>query len=173
VHRTGYYVDGTFMSYQQAITEVEAMYPDEQMPESMLNIVSRDRLAWMTDKIAAEIPRYWESLLFGADTYIDKLGTNYGGMAHTARQRGTWETEDGELLVKQVHPNVEPNVSLAFSTLIGEDVWNGDAEVAFQLADDHASADVRLLFRAKDKDHGWYAQYRVGNDLVTLIRPAL
>jgi hypothetical protein len=161
-HLAGYFVDGVSRLVKVAMTEVDTF--DEAIDSEVrtISVVSRDFLAWMSDKYNSENAQYWENQLIGGDTFIDTTETRYGGLRHTAVQSGTWETNDSKL--ELATKNKE---GIAFSTF-SPYIWNGAFESKFKLAQASNGEKAGLVFRALDKDNLWVAVYEQASDKIYL-----
>lgn len=166
-HRSGYYIGTGYLDYPVGITEVDVLEYIEQFPEQLVRVSSRDHLGWMTDKFKGENAKYWNSFRAAGDNYLDKTGTNYGGLSHTAIQEGRWETEDGELVCKIEFENATPSGSGVVFASDPTNLWNGVVEVAFQMQDG-ADARAGIVFRAQDFYHRWMVYYHPTADEIRL-----
>lgn len=159
-HYAGYIVDGERVEYLVAISEVDSITYSETVPERRVSLVSRDRLAWLQDKYRAEVPTYWSTLQGGADDFSPRDDTGYGGLAHIARQKGSFRAPGNPPLEAFDYDN------LAFITY-KSDVMDGFLETRFVIGPTYAS--VRMPFRAIDTGNQYEVYYQNGGE-ITLRR---
>lgn len=159
VHKAGFGTD----LIQIAITEVDYLSYDGEPTNQIIQIVARDRMAWISDKTQSEEAKYWEGQLVGADRYQDLTKTHYGGMRHTATQLGSWDSVDSML---QLRSNNEQGVS--FNTFKSY-IWNGSYQADFRLATLNNDEYAGIVFRAIDKDNRMEARYDETTDTIKII----
>lgn len=140
-HYTGYIIDGERVEYLTAITEVDSISYSESVPERRVSLTSRDRLAWLQDKYRAEVPTYWSTLQGGVDDFSPRSDTGYGGLAHIARQKGSFRATSYPSLEAFDYDN------LAFLTH-KTNVLDGFVETRFVIFPTYGG--VRLAFRGID-----------------------
>lgn len=129
VIRGGYQLPQT-ATIQLCLVEVDTIGHDETLPENYLRVTARDVMARFTDRIKARYPRRWHHQMLGADKYEENIGSNYGGLGHTAVVTGNWEASAGELSTE-----VKSAEAIAFSSLSSETLWNATHQIAFEVQD--------------------------------------
>lgn len=161
VHKAGYHSGGTLHLYQQALTEVDDINFNESVPEKTVQLTSRDRMAWMSDKINSEYPRYWDPVKVEVDDFADGLTkTNYGGLSHMTPQDGKLTTENGVLFAGV-------NGGAGFSSY-GLDLWNGIAQVRFKVKNTSPYGKAGIYFRATDVQNFMVVYYDSQDDKLHL-----
>jgi hypothetical protein len=165
----GYWVDGSQLLQQVALTEVDSIGHLEDLPRDMLSISCRDRLAWMADRTEADHYQMWESQLRHWDTFYndrDPLDDTklmpFTGLRNTAAQTGSWSTEDNELKLKS---NNKEGLALC---VIEKFLAHTIDQQAFQVPTDGNDEWAGVVFRALDKDNQWLAYYDQTDDKVKL-----
>lgn len=161
-HYAGYWVDEELLMVLIGITEVDTLEFVYEADSQVINVVSRDFLAWMTDKYTSENSEYWEGQLVGADDYKDNTTTRYGGLRHSATQAGTWHTAENKL---ELRSNNKEGIS--FNTH-NPYIWNGSYQSEFELSALSGTEYAGLVFRALDKDNLWHATYFQSTDTIQL-----
>lgn len=162
-HYWGTWVDGVACYVLVATEEVDVRRVVEQLPEKAVQIVSRDRMAWMADRYSPAHVMERTSQLLGWDDHADEADSGYGGLRHTAVQTGSWGTTSNTL--KLTASNKE---GIAFSTF-DLMVWNGSVQADMQWSSNGNGEYVGLVFRALDKDNMWNARYVQGEDKIVLF----
>lgn len=145
-----------------AITEVDRIDIDHMQTNRTITLVSRDRMAWMADRTQSEETRYWEGGISFADQYSDFTETGYGGLVHTAIQRGQWETEAGDLWLKT--PN---EYGLSFST---HQIyhWNGSYKIHYNLSEANNNEYAGVVFRALNQENYMAARFEQASNEIRL-----
>lgn len=164
--QTGYWVDGATSLTVFGTVEIDALTPSKELPNRVLQITARDRLAWMMDRTQSEQFHNWESQLVAGDNFTDITDTNYGGLAHTAAEEGTFQTPESLDKLVLMSNNAE---GLAFSTW-KDDLWNGQTSIGFALATTNNSEFAGVLFRSHDKDNLYGVRYRQAVDKIELFQ---
>ncbi len=164
VHSIGYRnpIDFTQIIVQVAITEVDTVDFNTELPKRMVRISSRDKLAWMTDRTGAERPYIWDSQLVGADDYSDYTSTGYDGLRHSAEESGSWSASNNKLILDS--SNTE---GIVFSTY-DEYLWNGTTQTGFSLATVGNHEYAGVVLRATDKDNLLIGLYNQATDKIEL-----
>lgn len=161
VHTFGYYPS----EIQTAITEVDAVDFTDDGPTRMVKLVARDHLAWMMDKTQSEQAHYWEGHRSSGDEYRDETGTKYGGLRHTAVQKGGWQTSTSRLEISTADEE-----AVSFSTFDAY-VWNGIQQLSFRLQSELEQKEYAgILFRAMDRDNCWGLAYSQTDDKISLFK---
>lgn len=159
----GYYVNGEALLMRVGVLEIDAIRRDTEPGKTSIKMVGRDRYSWLTDRTQSEEPHYQDGQMLGGDEYLDYTNTYYGGMRHTAPQKGVWQTQNDELVLNS---NNEEGISFqTFSAYI----WNGSYKTKFRLSTSSSLEYAGIVFRAIDKDNQWMAVYRQGTDTLQLI----
>lgn len=144
-------------------TQLDSIEKMKSLPEEAIRVSTRDILAKITDYSVSEQARYWKTQLVGADNFSDAAGGNYGGLSHTATQSGAHKTRLGWLEV-----DTDNEEAVAFSTFQA-DVWNGSAQIGFQLQYGGTGQYAGICFRALDYNNMWYVVYEQATDTVKLF----
>lgn len=156
--KTGIHYGEDDILVQVGVFEVDTITPSQEIPEKMVDLVARDRMAWLLSKSESEQYRDWAPQSVGGDDYVDPDGTGYGGMTHTAPVDGSWQAS-GQTL-RLTSNNKQGSV---FSTLT-HDTWNGSISGYFGLASLGNDENGGLIFRAVDRLNYWSLRYDQGDD---------
>lgn len=155
---TGFTINGENYLVPIGVYELDTIEPNEENPRRYVNIVARDRFAWMSTRSQAEQFVYWDPQHIGVDDYVDSSGTGYGGLTHTAPFKGSYKAESTTLQLKS--SNYE---GVAASTFLNDN-WNGSIDCHFQLSMLANDENAGVFFRGQDKDNLFYWRYKQADD---------
>lgn len=159
---TGYWVNEEKLFVQTGMFEFDGITVNEDLPEHSVEISARDFLGWMETKYQSEQFKWWQPPLVAGDEYVDNTGTGYGGMAHTAIQKGSWITDANKLYLQDNKAN--GMVFSAFST----DTWNGQFSAQYKLSKANDNEFAGLVVRGQDYDNCLIFQYKQFSDQLRL-----
>lgn len=160
----GHIVSGSPARVQVSLEELDYIKPETSVPGEHISLVSRDRMAWMLDRVKSPHSVERESQMVGVDDYADQTESGYGGLRHTAIQSGAWRTADNTL--KLISNNKE---GITFTTW-KINIWNGSSQIGFRLASNSNDEYAGIIFRAFDKDNLWHATYRQSDDKIHIYQ---
>lgn len=104
-----------------------------------------------------------ETQLVGADTFVNTLGTPYGGLSHVQGALGSWSAATDNTLV--LRSDNKRGVGLStFKT----DIWNGLIQARFAVTEAGPDQFAGLVFRAVDYDNLYSVDYTHDEDTLTL-----
>lgn len=149
-------------------TVVDSFSYRDDLPTKTVGISARDFMAFLTDYMKARQPVIISEQVVGADTYDDRVGTNYSGLSHTAIQSGgaAWSTAKGSLIYTPPTTRVQAMV-IDTAAQPAEDLVNGVSQIIdFKLHDNTASR-IGIVFRQWDAKNYWMAEYDANTDKVT------
>jgi hypothetical protein len=160
------YRTGLGDEYAQVTLEtVDFIKETDELPQRHKQVVSRDFMAWVRDREADHF-EYWESQLVGYDNYTDDTETGYGGLGHTATQKGWWETKNNVLWLRSNN-----EIGLAFATWDSK-IMNGQVKAMIRVETSGNGEYAGVVFRAKDEGNLWAAYYNQGTDKIVLRQRA-
>ena len=157
----GYHTGAGDEYAQLSIEAVDVIKETDRLPKRHKQVVSRDFMAWMRDR-EADHHEEWESQLVGYDTYQDDTETGYGGLSHTATQKGWWKTDANQLWL--VSDNKE---GIAFATWDSR-IMNGQHKAMIRIETSGNDEYAGLIFRARDAANFWAAYYDQDDDKIHL-----
>ena len=159
----GYYT-GEGDEYAQVTLEaVDFVKETDELPQRHKQVASRDFMAWVRDREADHF-ECWESQLVGYDNYADDTETGYGGLGHTATQKGWWETKNNVLWLRSNN-----EMGLAFATWDSK-IMNGQVKAMIRVETAGNNEYAGVVFRAKDEGNFWAAYYNQATDKILLRR---
>lgn len=162
VIREGYVVDGTSITVQTAIVDVDDISQSLQMPTNHRVIAGRDMLARLLTIMADQVQE-WESQQVSGDNFTGADDTKYSGMHHTAPMMGHWETDETKL---KLSSNKTPGVALHTGV---SNVWSGAVRSKIRTSATESADYAGIVFRAYDKSNLWYVIYESDSDKISIV----
>lgn len=159
----GYYTGAGAEYAQLTLEEVDVIKETDRLPQRHKQVVSRDRMKWVRDNEANHFEE-WVSQMVGYDNYADDTETGYGGLGHTATQKGWWETENNELRLRSNNEE-----GLAFATWDSR-IMNGQVKAMIRIETSGNDEYAGVVFRADDEGNFWAAYYDQASDKIKLRR---
>lgn len=158
------YVTSAGNEYAQlTLEQVDFIRETDRLPQRHKQVSSRDFMAWMRDK-QADHHEGWTSQLVGYDNYHDDTETGYGGLSHTATQRGWWQTAHNVLSLQSNNQE-----GIAFTTWDSR-IMNGQAKAMIRVETAGNNEYAGVIFRARDVGNFWAAYYNQATDRILLRR---
>jgi hypothetical protein len=157
----GYYTGAGAEYAQITLEEGDVIKETDRLPQRHKQVVSRDRMKWVRDNEADHYEE-WVSQLVGYDNYDDDTDTGYGGLGHTATQKGWWETKDNKLWLKS-----DNEEGLAFATWDSR-IINGQVKAMIRIETASNGEYAGVVFRARDEGNFWAAYYDETTDKIKL-----
>jgi hypothetical protein len=161
IREAGYHTDEGDEYAQLTKEIVDFIKETDQLPQRHKQVASRDFMAQARDKEADHF-EYWESQLVGYDNYADDTETGYGGLGHTATQKGWWETKNQVLWLRSNN-----EMGLEFATWDSK-IMNGQIKAMFRVETSGNDEYAGLVFRAKDEGNFWACYYDEDSDKIIL-----
>lgn len=159
--------------FQVSLEEIDSIRPARELPRSVLQISSRDKMAWLSDRSQSADAIQWDNQIISRDNFIDIGGVQNSGLAHTATVAGSFKTASNTLVAISKFKEC-----IAWNTA-QSDLADGHASVIFRLPDptgpnpSATSTDsptyAGVVFRAIDKDNLWYCRYNFWATKIELI----
>jgi len=167
-HYSGYWVqDGggyNRLDILVGISQVESLEYNFGNPGMGVKVTSRDTMGRITDYVQSEQAISWKSQSLGGDDFADLTNSNYGGLGHTATEKGAFKTRNNALEINST------DASVAFSTL-SSNQWNGSQQIGFLInPNSPAIQEMGVTFRAIDGDNMWSVSYSQPLDKLSLVR---
>jgi hypothetical protein len=138
-----------------------------------VQISTRDRMAWLVDRVESAHAIQWDNQLSYLDTFSDINGTTDSGLAHTDTVKGVFSTADNKLIGKAKYRE-----NIGFHTTGSGQIQDGHAGAIFEIptptsfggtnASDSPTY-VGVLFRAIDKDNFWAVWYNFWTGKIELV----
>jgi len=166
-----------FGTVQVSIEEIDSLGPEVrgngQSLSENIQITTRDRLAWLTDRIESAHAEQWDNQLAALDTFTNINGETDSGLAHTDTVKGVFTTENNALVAKPKYRE-----SIGFHTTGSGRVQDGHAAAIFDLPTPTSFGGTNasdsptfggVLIRAQDKDNFWAVWYNYWSGKIELV----
>lgn len=160
---------------QVSIEEVDSITPHRERPREYIQVQTRDRLSWITDRVENANAIQWDNQLASLDTFADQGGIENSGLAHSDVVKGSASTGLETNALSMLSKYRE---TIVFHTVGAGRVADGHGGSIFVIpkptdfggtnaSDSPTYAGV--VFRAQDKDNLWACWYNYWTGKIELV----